>query len=473
MYATEPALSAGSIDRLAAKIETETGLSFHGAKRRDLTVAIRRMTESLGLDRDAKCVDWLLSGHWDKAKAELCAFHLTIGETYFFREPRAFDLVCDYAREKIQIGGAASRLRIWSAGCCTGEEPYSIAMVLKQTLPELDPSRISILGTDINNRHLRFAREGVYRHWSFRSTGSTLQHLNFSAEIDGRFRLHDQAKEPVNFSELNLAAPVYPSVATNTHSMDIIFCRNVLMYFSKAQARRVIERFRQCLVNGGWLIVSPSEASADMFPGFSAVYHTDAIYFRKNDPLHREAVPCAGESIQSSCRNIISRRVEASADQNTKRDQANDRDEQKRNATLITGNVIVGTDATTCARMLANEGKTVEAMRCINEAIEIAPTSTDLYFAKAMVAMEARHDREALQSVKRVIYLDPDCTMAHYLAGLILHSQDKHGEAVKKFETVSALLAALPDDELIPRSEGLSCAYLRTIVESYLPKERA
>jgi chemotaxis protein methyltransferase CheR len=470
------------IDRLAEKIESETGLSFPEAKHRDLKLAIRRMAESLGLDSDAECIDWLLSGPWGQSKADLCALHLTIAETYFFREPRAFGLVCDYARDKIiDSKDANRRLRIWSAGCCTGEEPYSIAMALRHAMPELDPRQISILGTDINSRNLQFARAGVYRHWSFRNIDTTLRKLNFS-EQEGNSRLHDEIRELVTFSELNLAAPVYPSVATDTHAMDIIFCRNVLMYFSKPQAMKVIERFRQCLVNGGWLIVSPSEASAELFSGFSGVYYPDAIYFRKNS-----SADCAAPSRQVFSRlapletdlehlrtkDRIAHTVSRTVDLASKRDNANAPALAKRNVARNAGKAEEETDAASRASTLANQGKSIEAMRCLEQAIKDRPTSSDLYYAKALVAMESGDTSDALQSLKRVIYLQPDCIIAHYLMGIIQSGQDRCGEACKKFETVSGLLSTLKADDIIPLSEGLSAAYLLESIQCYLQKEGA
>lgn len=480
MQNIEYLLPANLIDRLAEKIEIETGLSFPEAKRGDLTHAIRRMAESLALDSDAECIDWLLSGPWEKLKADLCALHLTIGETYFFREPRAFGLVRDYAREKLgNAAGANNGLRIWSAGCCTGEEPYSIAMVLKHSMPELDPRRISILGTDINNRRLQFARAGVYRHWSFRNIDTAIQKLNFSEEGEGQFRLNDQIKEMVKFSELNLAAPVFPSAATDTHAMDIIFCRNVLMYFSKPQALKVIERFRQCLVPGGWLIVSPSEASAEMFSGFSGVYYPDAIYFRKNDPSDFPAPPRRafsgsspfGKELESSdMKDVVAHRVSGTAAAKAKYDNAKDAARPKRNASRAADNAETETDAAERARVLADEGDSDGAMRCLEQAIKDRPASADLHFAKALVAMESGDNRDAMQSLKRVAYLHPDCIMAHYLMGVIQSAQAKHREAVTKFETASALLAALRGEDIVPRSEGLSAAYLLGSVRSYLQK---
>jgi chemotaxis protein methyltransferase CheR len=161
-----PEAAHGPRARLARRIEAETGLQFAGARGRDLDSGLRRIALARGVG-EAAAVDWLLAGPWDAARTDLCARHLTIGETYFFREPRGLELLCDQARRKLAAGAP---LRVWSAGCCTGEEPYSMAMALRAALPRFDPAQVSILATDLNEASLAFARAAVYREWSFRRT---------------------------------------------------------------------------------------------------------------------------------------------------------------------------------------------------------------------------------------------------------------------------------------------------------------
>lgn len=472
MRAAEAILPPDLIDRLAEKIEAEMALSFHQSKRRDLTSALRRMAEATGTDPHA-CAGWLLDGRWDKAKADLCALHLTIGETYFFREPRAFDLLCDYARRKAKGGG---QLRIWSAGCCTGEEAYSIAMALQHRVPELDPGRIFILATDINSRNLQFARAGVYRQWSFRNTQAAMQRLNFSEESGNQFRVNHDIRESVRFAELNLAAPVYPSVTTDTHTMDIIFCRNVLMYFSHSQARSVIERFRQCLVSGGWLIVSPSEASSEMFEGFSGTYYPDAIYFQKNAPSGGAVLPQRPMLPEASAATglITPARIPADIVPAPAR-QVRAAKPPKRPAVTPAagsnaGSVDGGNEVVRRARQLANEGKMAEAMQCLDQAIKAGPPAAELYHAKALIAMESGDDLDAMQSLRRVIYLKPDFILARYMIGILHWSRDKRREAAREFRTVAELLLPLGDDDIVPGSEGLPAAYLRASVRSHLQR---
>lgn len=459
MPPTDYVLSAGLIERLANKIEAETGWSFAGSKRRDLCLAIRRMAESVGMENGEEFVDWLLAGAWDKSKADLCTHYLTIGETYFFREPRAFELVSNYAREKIAAFGAQNtRLRIWSAGCCTGEEAYSIAMALRQSVPQLPARQISILGTDINGRHLQFAQAGMYRQWSFRNFDPALQKLYFSTADEGQYQLNKEIREMVKFSELNLASRVYPSIATSMNAMDIIFCRNVLMYFSRDQAKNVIQRFHLCLADGGWLIVSPSEASAELFSGLAGVYHPDAIFFKKTGP--RNASAAAGQGLpgigKASGGNAGDRVPKQAVSADT--------------AVLPSATVVrPAQPARSKAEKPQTDGHTAGSLSAATNDASLTPMA-EHYHAKALTAMDAGDHGDAMQNLKRVLYLQPDSIIAHYLMGVALSGQGRHDTAEKQFDTVLGLLAAIADEDVVPASDGLSAAYLRASVQAFLQK---
>ena len=229
------------------------------------------------------CAHWLLSAPLTHNQIEILASHLTVGETYFFREKRSFEVIEERvfpellrARERTE-----RRLRIWSAGCCTGEEPYSIAMLLDRLIPRPEEWNVTILATDINPEFLRKAAEGVYGEWSFRDTPAWLRERYFQRKRAGCFEIDERLRRRVTFSFLNLADDVYPSLTNNTNAMDVIFCRNVLMYFTAARARKVIENLYRSLVDGGWLIVSPTETSTSLFSGFTAVEFPGVVLYRK------------------------------------------------------------------------------------------------------------------------------------------------------------------------------------------------
>lgn len=204
---------------------------------------------------------------------------LTTNETYFFRE--AFQLRA-FSEEIIQeitaIKGAKGdkSLRIWSAGCSTGEEPYTIAMLLLER-PELAGWRIEIIGTDISQRVLHQARKGVYGSSSFRVTDELFKKRYFH-EQDGGFRIADRVRELVTFSRLNLYDQ---SRFLFLGKMDIVFCRNVIIYFDLPAKKKVIEQFYGTLNSGGFLLLGHSESLMNITTAFRLRHLKNDMVYEK------------------------------------------------------------------------------------------------------------------------------------------------------------------------------------------------
>jgi chemotaxis protein methyltransferase CheR len=215
---------------------------------------------------------------------------LTTNETYFFREDfqlRSFteEILPEIRRRKEQDGDR--RLRIWSAGCSTGEEPYTIAMLLLEQ-PAFADWQIDIIGTDISQRVLQIARKGVYGSSSFRVTPPEFQRRYFT-EVDGKFRIADRAKNLVTISHLNLFDA--PRVGL-LGRMDVVFCRNVIIYFDLAAKKRVIESFFQRLRPEGFLLLGHSESLMNVSNAFVLRHFVhDMVYQRPALASGREVTP--------------------------------------------------------------------------------------------------------------------------------------------------------------------------------------
>src|SRR3990170_2028609 len=156
----------------------------------------------------------------------------------------------------------------------------SVEACIDRLIPDIEEWNITILATDINPEFLRKAAEGTYREWSFRGTPAWLRERYFRKK-NGCFEILPALRKRVTFSYLNLAVDAYPSLSNNTNAMDVIFCRNVLMYFTPAQAKKVAGNLHGSLVEGGWLIVSPVEASNSLLSRFAAVGFPGAVLYRK------------------------------------------------------------------------------------------------------------------------------------------------------------------------------------------------
>ncbi|HXY54840.1 MAG TPA: protein-glutamate O-methyltransferase CheR [Nitrospirota bacterium] len=221
---------------------------------------------------------------YDRKREEELAIlvdNLTTNETYFFREGpqlRAFseeilpDLRETLADRKV--------LRIWSAGCSTGEEPYTIAILLFESGDWWRDWRVEILGSDINQRVLHTARKGVYKKSAHRVTSPEMLAKYFIEEEKGNYRIADRVRELVSFSYLNLLDPHKTSLISN---MDVIFCRNVIIYFDKEAKKKVIESFYEKLREGGYLLLGHSESLINISNAF-------ALRTLKNDMVYEKPV---------------------------------------------------------------------------------------------------------------------------------------------------------------------------------------
>ncbi|ETR68820.1 MAG: CheR-type MCP methyltransferase [Candidatus Magnetoglobus multicellularis str. Araruama] len=255
-------ISQEQLAQLSNHICKNIGLDFPENKYKDLTRGVVDACGEFGFTNANECIEWLIHSDFNKQTWDTLAGHLTIGETYFFRDSSIFKYLKDTVLHDLIYSRWHSEkyLRIWSAACCTGEEPYSIAMLIDQILPNRKGWSISIIGTDINEKFLDKAKKGIYTQWSFRSTPDNIQKKYFSKKDINKFVIAPEIKRMVSFSYLNLAESRYPSFSNNTNELDLICCRNVLMYFSEPIRKKVVTALASCLSQNGWLIVSPGEA---------------------------------------------------------------------------------------------------------------------------------------------------------------------------------------------------------------------
>jgi len=204
---------------------------------------------------------------------------LTTNETYFFREEfqlKAFsgEILPELKAAKEKRGDRT--LRIWSAGCSTGEEPYTIAMLIIESGAFLN-WKVEIIGTDISNRVLQQARKGLYGKSSFRTTEQE-RVRRFFQEQDGFFRVNDQVRGLVTISHLNL---LDENRMILLGKMDIIFCRNVIIYFDQVAKKKVVDSFYRSLREGGYLLLGHSESLLNTTTAF-------ALRHLKNDMVYQK-----------------------------------------------------------------------------------------------------------------------------------------------------------------------------------------
>ena len=204
---------------------------------------------------------------------------LTTNETYFFREAFQLRAFTDEIIPELMKSKQRERtLRIWSAGCSTGEEPYTIAMLLLE-MGCFQGWRIEIIGSDISQRVVQQARKGIYTKSSFRATDEHYVRRFFS-EVDGGYRICDAVRELVTISQMNLFDANRLALLGK---MDVIFCRNVIIYFDQVSKKRVIEAFHNALRGGGYLLLGHSESLMNITTAFALKHLKNDMVYQKTD----------------------------------------------------------------------------------------------------------------------------------------------------------------------------------------------
>ncbi len=206
---------------------------------------------------------------------------MTIGETYFLRHPEVFGaLEAEIFPSWLKAGDS---IRVWSAACSIGCEPYSLVVAWKEFLAaqQVKGPELSILGTDINTQFLEQARAAIYSPWSFRNLSAAWTG-KFCDSRQGKFQLKEPYREGVEFRRFNLLDPP-SSIGLSDGSLDLIFCRNVMIYFDAPTIARLAQTFHRLLKPGGWLIPGASECNVELFAPFRAVNFAGAVFYKKED----------------------------------------------------------------------------------------------------------------------------------------------------------------------------------------------
>ncbi len=209
---------------------------------------------------------------------------LTTNETYFFREEyqlKAFsdEIIPEICESKNRNPGSLDNrtIRIWSAGCSTGEEPYTIAMLFME-MDFLKGWTIEITGTDISQRVLQYARRGVYGESAFRSTSEYFRNKYFEKQPEGGYRISDSVRKLVTVNHLNLLDSTRMRMLG---SFDLIFCRNVIIYFDHAVKKKVVESFYQMLKGSGYLLLGHSESLMNITTLFTLRHFKNDMVYQK------------------------------------------------------------------------------------------------------------------------------------------------------------------------------------------------
>ncbi len=486
--------------RLSELVSSSLGLHFGAQRWPELARGIEAAADESGGADSVAFAQRLLSVRLTRREVELLARHLTVGESYFFRERECFAALetCILPQLVGERRGESRRLRIWSAGCCTGEEPYSLAMTLTRAIPDLAEWDVVILATDVNVRSLELATRGEFGEWSFRGVPSAEKFAYFTTSRAGRYTVAPHIRRLVHFKYLNLADASAFGSPDLLGAFDVIFCRNVLMYLTPDHAQGVAARLTRALNAGGWLFVGATETSSTLFPDVHSVQFRGAFAYRRPMAQRGDAARAGGQLDQGAppprafgWRTLSTDRLTVDpAFQAAPARPAVDADARFA-ASAASGEVCSSdssaalasdSDGLCCpraeasalarlARTCADRGDLDEALSCCDAAIAADKLEPTIYYLRAVILQDHGRPAEAKASLLRAIYLAPDFVMAHFLLSHILVREGKPHRAARHLERVQSLLRDVPSDRVLRESEGISAGRLLEVVRAGLRPE--
>ncbi|OQX42823.1 MAG: hypothetical protein B0D89_00465 [Candidatus Sedimenticola endophacoides] len=424
------------------------------------------------------------SGEWERLIGEL-----TVNETYFFRDRGQFKLLRYVVLPKLIEGRRAhGRLRVWSAGCSTGEEIYSLAILLDHLLAgESGAWRLELYGTDIDARAIDHARRGCYRDWSFRGVDPQLQQGYFTSR-GGEWTLLPRIHDMVRFHKANLLASVEYAPELPANDFDLILCRNVFIYFDREAIARVVGRLSAALAPDGYLLTGHNELFEQHLPQLETVVFPESVIYRRRggageQPASAHPFPMAASRAPPkpprpvSLTRRDSGRVPVVPD--PARSAAAPTDLTRAQALYEQGAYAAAAEMAEraagqrhdayegcClrARCLANLARYEEALRVLEEALRLNDLAHEPYYLMAHIREAQGRTAEALGLLDRVIYLDPAFIPA-YLDLAALHERMDNGARSRKLREVALrLIERLPLEAEVPPYSGLTVAELKAYV---------
>ena len=460
------------------------GWDFPPNRRNDLVRGIVATARDFSVKETPEAIaTWLSEISWNTGELDVLTSYLTVGETYFFREKSGLDIF----QKQIIPGIINSRqgkdqyIRIWCAGCCTGEEPYTLAILLRGMIPDIQNWKITILATDINRHFLKKAQAGSYTQWSFRETSHIIKNQYFS-HTGKNWEINPEIKKMVTFAYLNLADDLYPSTLTNTHNMDVVFCRNVLMYFTSQQIKQTARRFYKSIVDKGWLITSAVELNDDHFSDFASIRYEQGIFYqkvpKKSQPVILPVSKRATSIVSKPRKPVLQQSKHLTAEIAIRKEEVSSSRHEiqilfdkgryqhciEMCLVLLVENPRETKALTILVKSYANMGNLTEARKWGEKLLHQDGTEADSYYLVATIQMEENDPELAESTLKRALYLDPHHLLSHFLLGSIMSRQGKKRTAVKHFQNVNELLEKYQENEVVPGSDGLTAGRIREIV---------
>ncbi len=453
---------------IADLIQRQLGLIYNGNKLNDLERRLNHVLQDVPPQQREQTVAQLLAGQFEQIPNLIP--ELTIPETYFLRNIRLFKaLKSSILPQIIERKKYARQINIWSAGCSSGEEPYSVAILLHELLNEtISQWKINLIATDLNEKILQKARRAAYSEWSFRGVPPDFKARHFTPLNDGSLQLKPEIRQIVTFLQHNLIEGAYPPVPA-LRSFDIILCRNVLIYMSHATVQTILEKFYAILNDQGYLITGPSEFPTLKNKKFQPVMVEGTIVYQKTawrkvpaKKPHKKrrvvAMNTADKIRKKLATSFKSKSTAFSIAQNKFPTEITKKDEKRNKETISAA------DNLDRIRKLANQGRLNEALELGKEYVKRHISDKLGHYLTGTILLEKGDLKEAETSLQRAIYLDPDFVMAHFTLANVYAMTGRKQEALKRYRNILKILKAMVPSETVAESEGMVVSQFKDLV---------
>ncbi|MGC8958336.1 MAG: CheR family methyltransferase [Chloroflexia bacterium] len=485
-------LDEAAFTELRERIQACSGIYLDDSRRRSFsrTVAGRLSHHGLRTWEDYRA---LLDSPAGKEEMSALLEEVVNRETSFFRNPRHFRLLAEVVLPELErLRPAGLPLRLWSAGCSTGQEAYSLAITVAETLGCPPRRPVEILATDLSRQALEYARQGRFTERQVQRVEPAYLSRYFERQGEW-YSVKPELRELVRFHEVNLVAEPLPPFV---HGVDVIFCRNVTIYFRIETSRRLMANLYRCLKEGGYLFIGFSETLWQVFDAFERVQRGGVFFYRKGKaarptrpevPLPRPRSVPGGSSVErplflgtapthpQPIRRTGDERRQAAADEEPARAHYQHglsclRDgmyeeavEAFRAALREEPNLVEAFCG--LAQVYANQGRYTEALRACERALELDDLAEEAYLLRGLIHRQQGRLEQAVADLERAAYLNPSSPTAHYYLGDLFLALSDRRRAAQAFRRTWRTLLGRPEEDLI---DGVPVHLLRQACRKHL-----
>jgi len=483
-------LSAQCQDAFCRFILARTGIIIQDHQIDNLQSAVASACSRFGYASAVEYLAKLEQGAHQPRELEFLISAITVRESYFFRDQFQIDFIKDtWLPGVIQEKQAdEKRLRIWSAGCSSGQEVYTIAILLKETLQDFGTWDVRLLGTDISTSVLSDAASGIYKDWAFRTTPKHIINKYFEKK-ENDFFLRQDIRRMAQFKHLNLIDEHFTHNLDTMLPLDMILCRNVFIYLDPRIVRGVLRNFISLLSPSGVLMLGASDLVEPNIPGLELHHSQNMFYYRHRQEVRVPPKDDCVRDTQSIKNKYLPKRAQDKVPTPKKKVKAATIPSPQKQPTAqeevisldrkgLWHEITAFVDSYTAghgedafligmkAKALASLGNLAAAADLCSRSIELDKTCKDCYYIMATIFIEMGRLEDAQHALRRAVYLDHSFLEAHFHLGQVLLRLRNYKAGLKSLKNAQELVEKAEPERLLFIEQELTCGQLAQILKN-------